>query len=338
MANPVLVEVTRGSRVESRHRGAVVVVDAEGGVLLELGDVERPVFPRSAVKTIQALPLVESGAADAFGLSDADLALACASHSGEPAHAARAAGMLARIGLDETALECGAHWPFNHQAMLDLARSGGAPSQLHNNCSGKHAGFLCACRHMGLAHRGYVDFGHRYQAMLRGTLEEVTGAIHGEANLGVDGCAIPTHAIPLGALALGFARMATGVGMGAERMKAAKRLLSACMAEPFFMSGTETMDRALIEAGQGRIFVKTGAEAVYVAALPTLGLGVAVKCDDGGTRASETIVAQVLATLLAGDAAMAGRLGDLARPAVRNRNGAVVGQVRPAEALAEASV
>lgn len=334
MANPVLVEVTRGNRVESRHRGSVVVVDTEGGTVVEIGDADRPVFPRSCIKAIQALPLVESGAADAFGLGDAELALACASHSGEPAHVSGAAEMLARVGLDETALECGAHWPGSQEAMLELARSGGAPSQLHNNCSGKHAGFLCTCNHLGLAHRGYVDYSHRYQAMLRGTMEEVTGAIHDEGNVGIDGCAIPTYAIPLRALALGFARMGSGLGMGVERMKAARRLLAACMAEPFFMSGTGTMDLALIEAGEGRIFVKTGAEAVYVAALPTLGLGVAVKCDDGGTRASEAIVAEVLAGLFSGDHALSVRLRELARPAVKNRKGVAVGQVRPTEALA----
>lgn len=337
MANPVLVEVTRGNRVESRHRGSVVVVDAEGGTVLEIGDADRPVFPRSCIKAIQALPLVESGAADAFGLGDRELALACASHSGEPAHVSGAADLLARAGLDETALECGAHWPFDQPAMLDLARSGGAPSQLHNNCSGKHAGFLCTCNHLGFGLRGYVDYSHRYHALLRGTMEEVTGAIHDEANAGVDGCAIPTYAIPLRALALGFARMGSGIGMGVERMKAARRLLSACMAEPFMMSGTGTMDLALIEAGAGRIFVKTGAEAVYVAALPTLGLGVAVKCDDGGTRASEAIVAELLAGLFSGDHALSARLRELARPAVKNRNGAAVGQIRPTQALTAAA-
>ncbi len=247
---------------------------------------------------------------------------------------AGAAGMLARAGLDESALECGTHWPGSQEATLELARYGGAPSQLHNNCSGKHAGFLCTCTHMGLAHRGYVDYSHRYQALLRGAMEQVTGAIHDEANVGIDGCAIPTYAIPLRALALGFARMGSGIGMGVERMKAARRLLAACMAEPFLMSGTGTMDLALMQAGAGRIFVKTGAEAVYVAALPTLGLGVAVKCDDGGTRASEAIVAEVLAGLFAGDHALSSRLRDLARPAVRNRSGTAVGQVRPTEALA----
>src|SRR5690606_21528397 len=140
--DPVLVEVTRGGRVESRHCGAIAVLDADGGGHPSPGDIGRPVFPRSAVKTIQALPPVESGAADAFGFGGKELALACASHSGEPAHVALAASMLQRAGLDGTALECGAHWPNRQEVTIELARSGAAPTALHNNCSGKHSGFL----------------------------------------------------------------------------------------------------------------------------------------------------------------------------------------------------
>lgn len=160
MNNPVLVEVLRGSLVESRHTGAVAVFDDDGKAILALGDIDTPVFPRSAVKAIQALPLVESGAADAFGFGDTELALACASHSGEGRHTALAAEILGKASLDESALECGAHWPTNHEATVALARSGGQPSALHNNCSGKHAGFLCGCRHLRLDHRGYVRPDH----------------------------------------------------------------------------------------------------------------------------------------------------------------------------------
>ena len=146
MSNPVLVEVLRGALVESRHSGAVAVVDADGGRVLALGDVEQPVYPRSAVKALQALPLIESGAADRFGLGPEELALACASHSGEPAHVATATRMLALAGLDASALECGAHWPIHQPSAQALARAGGTAGAIHNNCSGKHAGFLCvAC-------------------------------------------------------------------------------------------------------------------------------------------------------------------------------------------------
>ncbi len=268
MTNPVLVEVTRGGRVESRHRGSVCVVDADGATVLEIGDVHQPVFPRSAVKSIQALPLVESGAADAYGFGDRELALACASHGGEPEHVATATRMLEKAGFDGSALECGAHWPSNQDAMIALAREGGSPAALHNNCSGKHSGFLCTCRHIGLKHEGYVKREHPYQQMIAEVMTEVTGAAHGADNSGVDGCSIPTYAVPLKNLAVGFARMATGTGLAPERAKAARRLFAACMAEPFYVSGTGRADLKLMQAGAGKIFAKTGAEGVYCAALP----------------------------------------------------------------------
>ncbi|WP_217576180.1 asparaginase [Mesorhizobium sp. GbtcB19] len=332
MANPVLVEVTRGAVVESAHRGAICVFDADGKAVFEIGDTERPVFPRSAVKAIQALPLVESGAADAYGFGDSELALACASHSGEPVHVELARAMLAKAGLDKTALECGAHWP-NHEATIALARAGDVPSALHNNCSGKHAGFLCTCVHSGIAHQGYVKEGHAQQEMVRDAMQSVTGAAHNADNSAIDGCSIPTYAVPLKSFALGFARMATGRGFSPERAKAAKRLLSACMAEPFLVAGTGKADLALMQAAPGRIFVKTGAEGVYCAALPELGLGIALKCDDGAARGAEVMIAAVLAKLLRADEAVAAKLTQLAHPAVESRIGAKVGLLRPTPAL-----
>ncbi|MDG4889560.1 MULTISPECIES: asparaginase [unclassified Mesorhizobium] len=334
MANPVLVEVTRGAVVESAHRGAVSVFDADGKPVWEIGDTARPVFPRSAVKAIQALPLLESGAADAYGFGDRELALACASHSGEPAHVELAQAMLAKAGLDKTALECGAHWPSSHVATIALARAGSAPNPLHNNCSGKHAGFLCTCVHSGIAHGGYVKAGHALQEMVRDAMQSVTGAGHDVDHCGTDGCSIPTYAVPLKSFALGFARMATGRGFAPERAKAAKRLLSACMAEPFLVAGTGKADLALMRAAPGRIFVKTGAEGVYCAALPELGLGIALKCDDGASRASEVMIAAVLAKLLRSDEALAAKLAELANPPVESRIGAKVGLLRPTAALA----
>ncbi|RRH93389.1 asparaginase [Mesorhizobium tamadayense] len=333
MANPVLVEVLRGAVVESAHRGAISVFDADGKPVWELGDTERPVFPRSAVKAIQALPLVESGAADFFGFGDRELALACASHSGEPAHVKLAAAMLAKAGLDKTALECGAHWPSRHDATIALARAGGFPNALHNNCSGKHSGFLCTCVHAGIAHRGYVMAGHALQDMVRDAMQSVTGAAHDVDHCGTDGCSIPTYAVPLKSFALGFARMATGRGFAPERAKAAKRLLAACMAEPFLVAGTGKADLALMQAAPGRIFVKTGAEGVYCAALPELGLGIALKCDDGAGRSSEVMIAAVLAKLLRGDEALAAKLTEITHAPVESRIGAKVGSLRPTPAL-----
>lgn len=333
MSNPVLVEILRGEQVESVHRGAVAVCDAAGRALLELGDVARPIFPRSAVKAIQALPLMESGAADTLRFGDRELALACASHRGEAAHVELARAMLAGAGLDESALECGSHWPGNHDATVMLARSGGMPTALHNNCSGKHSGFLCACTHIGLEHQGYVAFEHPYQATIREVMEDVTEAPHDAGNSAIDGCSIPTYAIPIRNLALGFARMATGERLSAGRARAAKRLLSACMAEPFFVSGSEAADLSLMQAAPGRIFVKTGAEGVYCAAIPELGLGIALKCDDGAGRAAEAMVATVLSRLLKAEEVLSTRLDELARPALPSRKGVPVGSVRPTQAL-----
>lgn len=332
MANPVLVEVTRANVIESRHRGAISVFDGDGTEVLAIGDVARPVFPRSAVKSIQALPLLESGAADAYQFSDADIALACASHSGEADHADRSASILARAGLSAADLECGAHWPSRQEATIELARSGAAPSALHNNCSGKHSGFVCTCRHLGIDHHFYVKAGHHSQEMVRDAMEAVTGAAHSADVCGTDGCSIPTYAVPLSNLAKGFARMATGQGLGEERARAAKRILEACMAEPFYVAGTDRFDTKLMTLGAGRIFVKVGAEGVYCGALPELGFGFALKCDDGAVRAAESMVAALIGRL-AGDE-LGEEVGALSRQVMKNWNGIEVGVVRPGGELA----
>jgi len=333
VTNPVLVEVLRGNHIESAHRGALAVFDAERESVWEVGDTARPVFPRSAVKAIQALPLVESGAAEAYGFSDRELALACASHSGEEAHTELARSMLARAGLGEAALECGTHWPSNHDSTIALARAGRTPNGLHNNCSGKHAGFICTCVHTGIDPRGYVAAGHRLQELVRDTMEDVTGAPHGAGNRATDGCSIPTYAIPLKNLAIGFAKMATGQGLSPGRAKAARRLFAACMTEPFYVAGTGRADTALMEAAPGRIFVKIGAEGVYCAAVPELGLGIALKCDDGAGRAAEAMIAAVLSKLLRSDEALAATLDRHANPPIASRIGLEVGSARPTAAL-----
>jgi L-asparaginase II len=308
-------------------------MDADGALAMSLGDIEQPVFPRSAIKSIQALPFVESGAADAYGFGDREIALACASHSGQTEHAALAASMLEAAGLDHSALECGTHWPMQQGAALELARSGGKPSALHNNCSGKHSGFVCTCKHLGINYRGYVGAEHESQKMVRDAMESITGAAHRVGACGTDGCSIPTYAVPLKNFALGFARMATGNGLAPERAKAARRIFSACMAEPFFVAGTERLDTDLMSAANGRIMIKVGAEGVYCGAIPELGLGIAIKADDGAGRACETMVAAVLARLLAHDGDLAATLLKFANPVFRNWNGIEVGGMRPTDAF-----
>lgn len=327
MSNPVVVEVTRGGRVESWHRGAGAAVDADGGVAFAFGDVARPVFPRSAVKPIQALPLIESGAAERFGLSQRELALACASHSGEPEHVAGAAGLLAKAGLDAGALACGAHWPLNAQAARALARSGAEPSALHNNCSGKHAGFLCVACAAGLPVSGYESAGHGVQREVKAALEDVCGETLDEERRGVDGCSIPAYAISLRGLALGFSKIATGRGLAPARADAAQRLLAAMAAHPFLVAGTGRFDTQAMTGLGGWVITKTGAEGVFCAAIPELGLGLAVKADDGAGRAAEAMIAALIARFAATPEGFG-------RVALRNWRGTEVGEVRAAGALA----
>ena len=333
MSNPVLVEVVRGGLVESRHRGSVVVVDADGKTVLALGDVPQAVYPRSAVKPLQALPLIESGAADRYGFGDQEIALACASHGGEPAHVEAANRMLERAGLDRDALECGAHWPSHQASSQALARAGGTPSALHNNCSGKHAGFLCVACAAGMEHHGYVNAGHFVQREVRGALEGLTGVGLGEDACGIDGCSIPTWAVPLTALAHAFAKFGTGQGLGTERTKAAARIRAACAAQPYFVAGTGRFCSEIMTLFGARVLAKTGAEGVFCGALPEQGLGIALKCDDGATRASEVAMAAVIARLLPMSEDERGAVGRFLRPALRNWNGIEVGGLRVSETL-----
>jgi L-asparaginase II len=334
MTNPVLVEVTRGGIVESIHRGAVAVVDADGDLVLEIGDTARPIFPRSAIKGLQAIPLIESGAAERFGLTNAEIALACASHNGEEAHAALAASMLAKAGLDHTSLECGAHWPMRAGTQQDLARRQGMPSALHNNCSGKHAGFVCTACATDEDPAGYVRDNHPVMREVTAAVEAMTGTrLFEYAACGTDGCSIPAYALPLRALALGFARFGTGHGLGPERQRATQRIRDAVAAEPFSVAGTDRFDTLLMETFRARTFVKVGAEGVYCASFPELGYGIALKCDDGTTRAAEVMMAALVKRFLALNDSENAALLPLLHQRLTNWNGIHVGDVMPAGAL-----
>jgi L-asparaginase II len=333
MENPITVEVTRGQLVESRHRGLAIVVDAEGEVVFSAGDVDAAVFPRSACKAMQALPLVESGAADAFGFGNRELALACASHSGEPDHVATAAAMLKAAGLDESVLECGAHWSFDQATIIAQARSLDRPTALHNNCSGKHSGFVCTCAHMGEDPKGYSTYDHPLQRSIRAIMKDLTGATLGPDNCGTDGCSIPTYAVPLKGLARGFAKLGMGQGLAPIRAAAARRLIAACMAEPFYVAGTKRFCTRLMQVAPGKIFAKTGAEGVFCAILPDKGLSFAVKAEDGATRAAEAMIAALLARYFDPDSEEKAALMHLANHGMRNWNGIEVGTVRVTDVL-----
>jgi L-asparaginase II len=329
--DPVLAEVLRGDRVESRHRGAIAVCDADGGVVLALGDIEKPVFPRSAVKAFQALPLIESGAADRYGLTPAEIALACSSHSGEPIHAQTALAMLRKCGREAETLECGVHWPLNAEAARALAAEGATPSALHNNCSGKHAGFVCLACAADIDPSGYVGLTHFVQREVKAALEEMTKTRINEDEAAIDGCSIPTYAVPLRALAHGFARF--GAGLPAGRAAAARRIREAVAAHPLLIAGTGRFDTDVTQALGARAFVKTGAEGVYCAAFPELGFGAAIKCGDGATRAAETAMAATIARLLPLSEKERAALTPRLAPVLSNWNGVEVGRIRAGGAL-----
>ena len=339
--NPILVEALRGGATESSHRGALAVLDADGAVVAALGDIDRPIFPRSAVKVLQALPLVASGAADRLRLGAAELALACASHGGEPVHAETAAAMLAKAGLDASALECGTHWPYLDTAARALAAQGQVPNALHNNCSGKHAGFVCMACALHDDASGRRDFLRGYVRPEHPVMREVTAAMQGATGFdlataprGTDGCSIPTFAIPLRHLAHAFARVGTGIGLRPEHADAARRLRAAVAEVPFNVAGTGRFDTRVMERLGARVFCKVGAEGVYCAALPERGLGVAIKIDDGNTaRAAEVAMAAVIEAFVALDDAEAGFMRSLSEVRVENWNRIEVGRLVATHAL-----
>ena len=328
--NPILVEVHRGNGLESGHRGAVAVADAGGHIIASWGDIASPIFPRSAVKMIQALPLIETGAAERFRLTDEHLALACASHSGERGHVRAVEIWLAQIGLKGDALECGTHDPFDAAAAHELVAAGRQPSALHNNCSGKHAGFLTAARHLDLPIAAYVDGSHPIQRLVTSVLAEMAEFDLAETPAGIDGCGIPAHALPLRNLARAMAKFASPGQLGSRRGDAAKRLLAAMTGHPWLVGGSGRFDTRAMAAGGARFIVKMGAEGAHVATVPGLGLGIALKIDDGARRAAEL----VMATLLQSLKLVGGEAGEsLVAEALVNGRGERVGTIRAASGL-----
>lgn len=331
MTNPILVDVTRGAMVESVHRGSIAIVDAIGNLRLALGDVQSPVYSRSSLKPMQAMPLLESGAAEAFGLSDEEVALACASHSGEPMHTTRVAAWLARLGLGESDLACGAHASRYEPVAEAMIRRGERPTRLFNNCSGKHAGFLTVARHWDIATSGYEQPNHPVQRAVATTLSELCDA--GELPFGIDGCAAPNFATSLTQFARAAARMAAPEKLAKERAAAARRIIAAMIAYPELISGTARVCAILMRTCNGHAAVKAGAEGFYAGWIPGAGLGIAIKVDDGAGRAAETVIAAVLDSLKLLDDSEGART--ILRAPILNTRGAVVGERRPSLALAE---
>jgi L-asparaginase II len=290
MTNPIIAEVTRGGIVESRHRGAFAVVDRAGHVVAAEGAIAAAIYPRSAVKAFQCLAVIESGAADRFGFTAEEIALCCSSHNGEPDHLRVARAMLDKAGNAEALYECGAHWPYHEASRLTLIRAGGSPEQVHNNCSGKHAGMLALARQLNADPHGYAEPDHPVQRLIASTMGKLCDIDLESQPMGRDGCSVPTWAIPLRNLALGFARFSD------PENAAARRIVEAVRAHPFMVGGSGDFDTLIMEAVP-RLFIKTGAEGVYCACIPHAGLGIALKIDDGAARAAEVAIAAVLADL-----------------------------------------
>lgn len=323
-----IVEVTRGDCVESSHQIDVVVADADGGIVEVWGEQDRTIYPRSSIKTLQALPLIESGAADKFDYEPKHLALACSSHNGQVIHCSAAEEMLVRAGLDETCLECGAKLPWFRADQIAVVNSGGASRDLFNPCSGKHAGILTFAKHTGLPTQGYVKFDNPVQQEIAGVLEETIGTPHNADNHGIDGCSIPTYQTPLDKLAIAYAKFGVGQNPSKERSKAMIRLRDACLQHPEMVAGEKRVCTMLMRALKNRAFVKFGAEGVFTASLPELGLGIAMKSRDGSTRAVEVSIASVVARLLPLGEDEINSLAFLVSPKLKNANRYQVGCLR----------
>lgn len=320
-----LAQVWRGPVVESIHRGAVVVADASGSWRHAWGNPGLVTTPRSSLKPFQAVALVESGAADAFGLTEEHIALACASHHAQPFQVALVRGWLARLGLDETALVCGPDLPRGREDLLAAAVSGG-PSRVYHNCSGKHCGFLTVARHLG-GGLGYADPSHPAQRLYLDILSEFIGHDAGRLPRGTDGCGLPAIALSLGDMARAAARFVTVKARTPERRAAVTRVLKAMEAYPDHLQGKDEATSRIVRATGGRVLLKSGAEGFVLAFLRDEGLGVAVKIADGATRGKMGVLVRTLAHLGAVPADQAEALLEAVEPPILDSNGHPVGRV-----------
>jgi len=322
-----IVEVTRGGRVESRHRVSAAAINQQGELVAWVGDPELQTFLRSAAKPIQALPVVADGAADAFDFSDSELAVICASHSGETGHIEAVESILSRIGCTEDDLECGVQWPFHKRAAETIRSEGKSPSRIHNNCSGKHAGMLAWSRHCGVDTKGYIEPDHPVQSRICSEIAAWARSDCEAIPLGVDGCGVPSFALPLNAMAEIYANVVTSAE--ADPNSAAGRITRAMTGEPWYVGGTGRLSTRLMEVAGGRLLAKYGAEAVYCLGDRESRVGVAVKIEDGHKRAVGPAVVEFLTSLGMLGGQELSELDDRHICMVKNTRGEVVGEIRP---------
>lgn len=330
MTDPVpMAELWRADLLECLHLGHGVICDDSGQIVQAWGDPEALIYPRSSCKMVQALPLVTSGAAAKYGLTSEQLALACASHNGAAIHTSRVRAWLGDLGLDDSDFRCGPQMPDDREARYALIRGDEEPCQYHNNCSGKHCGFLTLAQHMG-AGPEYCEIDHPVQRAVREAFEEVTGAA--SPGYGIDGCSAPNFQTTLHGLARAMAWFASAGDRGDRQSMAAQQLVAAMVAHPDLVAGEGRACTELMRAMEGRVAVKTGAEGVFVAILPERRLGIALKIADGATRASECAISAILTGLDVLDRDLAATTKRL-NPPLLNRRNIEVGQIRPAAGL-----
>lgn len=330
MGNSVeLVHLRRGPMIESIHCGDIAVVNAQGELLAWAGDPKtKTAYWRSSAKPFQAIPVVESGAIDHFGLDENELAQMCASHSGEDIHVQTVRGILKKIGLDESYLQCGSHYPSHPETQARMRAAGETPIEVHCNCSGKHSGMLALCTMIGADPATYTELAHPVQQRDLESVSAFSGTPIDEIVIGVDGCGVPVHGLSIYAMALAWARLVDPVGMSAERAAAAQRVRNAMMHYPYLVAGGGRTCTKLMEALPERLVAKSGADAVYCFALPEQKIGVALKIADGGSRAVAPAVVSVLRQLGYFSDAELEPLADLETTILRNHRKDIVGDIK----------
>lgn len=330
-AGPPLVEVRRGEEVESLHRGVVVVADSSGRVVKGIGNGEFVTFLRSAAKPLQLIPLLESGAAARFRFTNRELAVMAGSHNGEDIHLQAVASILAKIGLNEEALHCGTHYPFDKIASQRLREAKKEPSLLHNNCSGKHAGMLALALHKGHPIEGYERLGHPVQEAVLQTIADFAGMEPRTVIIAVDGCGAPTFALPLRRAALAYARLVNPRHFPPSRREACRRVVQAMRSHPEMVGGSGgRLETELMRLKPNTLVAKAGAEGYFALGISREegGWGVAIKMEDGSPRGRSPVVIETLYQLGLLSREDLERLNAYYQPRVKNRHGRVVGEVR----------
>lgn len=325
-----LVHVTRGPIVESVHYGALAVCHADGNVLMARGDIERPYYWRSSAKPVQALCVIQSGAADRFSFTAREIAICCASHHGSAEHVAAARRVLQKAGLDESALQCGTHWPGDTAERDRLIKADLQPTPLHNNCSGKHSGMLASTVALGADPATYLQLDQPVQQAILANMSALSGVPREDIIVAVDGCGAPVHGMGLRAMATAFARLCFPDDMPPAIQAAAPRIIAAMAAEPEMISGRGDFNADLLAAYQGRLVAKSGAEGLMMVGLTDRGLGLAMRAIDGSHRGLPAAMMELLARLGATDDAVLEALAGYVRPQNRNCRDDVIGEIRPA--------